>query len=296
MVPVTGEQLNATGAATIESLNRLVPNAVIEHVGLFPTHASLSMRGVGYAGVESFTDPQVAVYVNGVYQARNATALTSAVDVDAIEVLRGPQGTLYGRNAFAGAVSVRTTRPDMDDQEASAQATLGTFGKQDFDLVVNQPLIEGLLAGRIAVRQHHLDGYLSQSAASSRLALSIRCSKASRSAAKIRSISARRCASRQPRIWTSTSLASTYHDFGGAWRAGNINIRRRHLDGRRPASPATIPMAMSSRQRHLLGRVAMEPTPSASAIASTTVTRTPTSTRSRWTQPTISATGRCAAS
>ena len=163
LVAVQGEELNETGAATIESLNRLVPNAVIEHVGLFPTHASLSMRGVGYAGVESFTDPQVAVYVNGVYQARNATALTSAVDVDGIEVLRGPQGTLYGRNAFAGAVSVRTTRPDLDEAEGSSQVTLGNYGKQDIDLVLNQPIIEGVLAGRIAVRQHHLDGYYENS-------------------------------------------------------------------------------------------------------------------------------------
>jgi|CXWL01.1.fsa_nt_gi iron complex outermembrane receptor protein len=220
LVPVTGEQLNATGAATIESLNRLIPNAVIEHVGLFPTHASLSMRGVGYAGVESFTDPQVAVYVNGVYQARNATALTSAIDVDGIEVLRGPQGTLYGRNAFAGAVSVRTTRPDLDDAEASARATLGNYGKQDFDVVFNQPIIEGVLAGRIAVRQHHMDGYYHNSGVIAPGVID--------PTLEGKSIGREDTLYIRPTLrWTPTEnldinvYGEYFHDFGGAWYAGN---------------------------------------------------------------------------
>ncbi|GAN00315.1 hypothetical protein U91I_03981 [alpha proteobacterium U9-1i] len=220
LVPVTGEELNATGAATIESLNRLIPNAVIEHVGLFPTHASLSMRGVGYAGVESFTDPQVAVYVNGVYQARNATALTSAIDVDAIEVLRGPQGTLYGRNAFAGAVSVRTTRPDLDDAGASAQATLGTFGKQDFDLVLNQPIIEGVLAGRLAVRSHHLDGYYHNSGVIAPGVIDP--TLEGKSIGREDTLYIRPTLRYTPNERLDINIFAEYfHDFGGAWYAGN---------------------------------------------------------------------------
>ncbi len=221
LVAVQGEELNETGAATIESLNRLVPNAVIEHVGLFPTHASLSMRGVGYAGVESFTDPQVAVYVNGVYQARNATALTSAVDVDGIEVLRGPQGTLYGRNAFAGAISVRTTRPDLDESEGSAQATLGNYGKQDVDLVLNQPLIEGVLAGRLAIRTHHMDGYYENSGRIE--GGTIDPTLQGKSIGREDTLYVRPTLRYTPTENLDINIFGEYfRDFGGAWYAGNI--------------------------------------------------------------------------
>ena len=156
---VSGETLQQQGAANIEGLNRLIPNVVVEHVGLFPTAASLSMRGIGYAGIESYTDPDVAIYANGVYQARNGVALSSTVDLEAIEVLRGPQGTLYGRNAYAGAMSLRTRRPEMDDTNGSASFTLGNYGRVDAELVLNVPIVTDKVAARIALRAHELDGY-----------------------------------------------------------------------------------------------------------------------------------------
>ncbi|MGE0741170.1 MAG: TonB-dependent receptor [Hyphomonadaceae bacterium] len=159
MAAFNAEALTEVGANNIEAINGLVPNVVVEHVGLFPAAASLSMRGVGYAGIESFADPDVAVYINGVYQARNAVALSSTVDVQQIEVLRGPQGTLYGRNAYAGVISLTTNRPEMDEASASAAATLGNYGRVDLEFVGNVPLIENVLAGRIAVRSHRLDGF-----------------------------------------------------------------------------------------------------------------------------------------
>lgn len=159
VVAVGGEQLRARGIQTLESLNRIAPNAVVERVGLFPGAASLSMRGIGYSGIESFTDPDVAVYVNGIYQARNATALSQTVDVSSIEVLRGPQGTLYGRNAYAGAISVQTNRPNMSEFEGAAVATIGNKGLRDFDLIVNVPITQDVLSGRIALRSHTLGGF-----------------------------------------------------------------------------------------------------------------------------------------
>lgn len=159
IVAIGGADLKAAGGLSLEGLNNMIPNVVIEHVSLFPRAAALSMRGVGYAGVESYADPEVAVYINGVYQARNSMALGSALDVAAVEVLRGPQGTLYGRNAFAGAISLRTNRPEMDNFTASASATIGNYGRQDFDLITNIPLLEGKVAGRVAMRVHNFDGY-----------------------------------------------------------------------------------------------------------------------------------------
>src|SRR4051794_5189490 len=158
VVAVGGEQLRKSGVQTVEALNRLAPNTVVERVGLFPGAASLSMRGIGYSGIESFTDPDVAVYVNGIYQARNATALSQTLDLSGIEVLRGPQGTLYGRNAYAGAISVQTNRPNMTELSGTAVATIGNKGLKDFDLIGNVPIISNVLSGRIAMRSHNLDG------------------------------------------------------------------------------------------------------------------------------------------
>ena len=159
IIAIGGDDIKMSGGLSLESINGMIPNVIIEHVSLFPRAASLSMRGVGYAGVESYADPEVAVYINGVYQARNSMALSSALDVAAVEVLRGPQGTLYGRNAFAGAISLRTNRPEMDNMTASASATIGNYGRQDFEIVANIPLSEGKVAGRIAMRLHNFDGY-----------------------------------------------------------------------------------------------------------------------------------------
>ncbi len=159
IVAVQPDTLARAGMPTLEALNNLIPNAVIEHVGLFPGVASLSIRGVGVSGIESFSDPQVAVYINGVYQARNVNALSSTVDVASVEVLRGPQGTLYGRNAFSGAISLRTNRPDMYETNGSAAATLANYGKVDIDLVGNVPIVEGKVAARLAMRSHKFDGF-----------------------------------------------------------------------------------------------------------------------------------------
>ena len=158
VVAVGAEQIKQNGLQTVESLNRIAPDVVIERVGLFPGAASLSMRGVGYSGIESFADPDVAIYVNGIYQARNATALSQTLDVSSIEVLRGPQGTLFGRNAFAGAISLQTARPNMHETSGSATATIGNDGLVDLDAIGNLPIAEDKVAARIAVRSHNLSG------------------------------------------------------------------------------------------------------------------------------------------
>ena len=110
----SGEALERMFATTLEDFNASVPNVQLEHVGLFAAAGSYSMRGVGSAGIESFADPVVAVFVDDVYYSRNAVALLHLFDIEEVTALRGPQGILYGRNAFAGAISVRTKRPEMD--------------------------------------------------------------------------------------------------------------------------------------------------------------------------------------
>lgn len=159
VVAVTQTQIQERNIQTLEGLNTIVPNAAIEHVGIFPNAAALSMRGVGYAGIESFTDPEVAVYINGIYQSRNNVALATAVDVQSLEVLRGPQGTLYGRNAFAGVITLQTAKPEMSETTGEAVLNVGNYGLINADFIGNVPIIKDKVALRLVARSHVLDGY-----------------------------------------------------------------------------------------------------------------------------------------
>ena len=88
----------------------------------------LTIRGIGANVVNAGSDPSSATYLDGVYLARPAMAFVQFVDLERIEVLRGPQGTLYGRNAIGGAVNLISKLP-TNEFEASADVTAGNFGE-----------------------------------------------------------------------------------------------------------------------------------------------------------------------
>ena len=154
----SGPSLEREFAVTLEDFNHAIPNTQLEHVGLFQAAASFSMRGIGTAGIESFADPVVAVFVDDAYYSRNAVALLDLFDIESVTALRGPQGTLYGRNAFAGAISVRTKRPDTESQAVELHVDVGNHGRQNIGLVYNQP-ISDTAAFRLAANYHELEGF-----------------------------------------------------------------------------------------------------------------------------------------
>jgi iron complex outermembrane recepter protein len=154
----SGDALEREAAVTLEDFNHAIPNVQLEHVGLFQAAASFSMRGIGTAGIESFADPVVAVFVDDVYYSRNAVALLDLFDVESVTAFRGPQGTLYGRNAFAGAISVRTKRPSLEGRELEIHLDAGNYGRTNAGLVFNQPIGEKA-AFRIAATSHEMDGF-----------------------------------------------------------------------------------------------------------------------------------------
>jgi iron complex outermembrane receptor protein len=154
----SGEALEREAAVTLEDFNHAIPNVQLEHVGLFQAAASFSMRGIGTAGIESFADPVVAVFVDDVYYSRNAVALLDLFDIESVTAFRGPQGTLYGRNAFAGAISVRTKRPSLEGRELEIHLDAGNYGRQNTGIVFNQPLGDKA-AFRIAANVHEMDGF-----------------------------------------------------------------------------------------------------------------------------------------
>lgn len=121
--------------------------------------SSLYIRGVGQAAnfQEGSTDPAVGLYVDGVYIGRALGSVMGILDIDQVEVLRGPQGTLFGKNATGGAVTVRTKRPE-DNFSAWAEVTAGNDDRKDLRFVVNAPLNDQLLM-RFSASSLNRDGY-----------------------------------------------------------------------------------------------------------------------------------------
>jgi iron complex outermembrane receptor protein len=122
--------------------------------------APLSIRGIGGAngGGEFLSDEPVAVYIDGVYVARLSVATSDLVDLQGIEVLRGPQGSLYGRNATAGALVINTQRP-TNDFEGEAEAGGDTLSDARGEVAVSGPIIKDKVLARIAAAYSSLGGF-----------------------------------------------------------------------------------------------------------------------------------------
>ena len=112
---VTGDQLRNAGAVDIRALNQLSPSLLVSSASA-ETSGSARIRGIGTVGENPGIESSVATFVDGVYRSRSGVGLTELGAVDRIEVLRGPQGTLFGRNASAGLISVTTSQPNFDPQ------------------------------------------------------------------------------------------------------------------------------------------------------------------------------------
>ncbi len=156
---VTGRALERKFAQDFRDLTSSAPNVLLEPVGSFQNASSFFIRGAGSSDIESAADPGIAVFIDGVYQARTSTALVDFLDVEAVEILRGPQGTLFGRNAIGGAVLLRHIAPDVDEFNVRGSVLAGQFGRLDIKGVINVPLIEGKAAFRLAFKSTNSDGY-----------------------------------------------------------------------------------------------------------------------------------------
>jgi len=154
----TAKFLDENDVRTIEDLNGAIPGFVTTNTVGY-SGAPLSIRGIGGAngGGNLFNDEPVGVYVDGVYIARLSFSTADLLDVDSIQVLRGPQGTLYGRNSTAGAVLVTTKRPTQGfEGEFKVGAT--SFGDYNVSGVVSGGFTD-TLSGRLAVGYSDKDGF-----------------------------------------------------------------------------------------------------------------------------------------
>ncbi|MAZ87183.1 MAG: hypothetical protein CL693_06025 [Cellvibrionaceae bacterium] len=119
---------------------------------------SINIRGISTNGFGIGAEPSVGTYFNGVYLGRTGAAVTSLFDMERVEVVKGPQGTLFGRNASAGAISMHTAKPDSEFG-GSVDISVGEDGYQEFTGVLNAPLTENL-SSRFAIYQREQDDYI----------------------------------------------------------------------------------------------------------------------------------------
>lgn len=143
---------------SLVSLDGKIPNVILAPVGAYPFASAFFIRGLGFADVESSFEPSVGVELDGVYLSRNVGAVQDFFDIGGVTILRGPQGTLYGRNTIGGVVSVQSRRPAFDFG-ARAQATFGSNGRQELRAGVESALIEDKLAGKFSFLTKTYDGY-----------------------------------------------------------------------------------------------------------------------------------------
>ena len=157
---VTAQGLISRGITNIDNLARSVPNLAIRPAVATKSSAVISLRGLVQRENLATLDPSVGVYIDDVYQARAYSALNELLDVERVEVLRGPQGTLFGRNSIGGAIRVITRKPKVDEGlTGTFFAGVGNYGLLEMGGAVTIPIVNDVLAIRYAgnIRTH--DGY-----------------------------------------------------------------------------------------------------------------------------------------
>src|SRR5580658_391923 len=153
-------ELRSKGLTDIHSLSSLTPNVNLDEGSPFSGSNSVlsaSIRGIGQDDFAFNLDPGVGVYVDGVYYARTVGANQNLLDVERIEILNGPQGTLFGRNTIGGAISIVTRTPG-DQLAVQAQVTGGSYDRRDVALMADIPLASNLLS-TLTFSNEYRDGY-----------------------------------------------------------------------------------------------------------------------------------------
>ena len=157
---LNAEQLERSGVQDIVRLEALSSSFKIQSSNSESQGTTLRIRGIGTTGNNIGLESSVGVFLDGVYLSRPGIALGDLPDVEQIEVLRGPQGTLLGRNTSAGALSIQSRKPNLQEVEALANFTYGNFDLVNFQGAVNLPIVEDKLAIRLTGATRNRDGFV----------------------------------------------------------------------------------------------------------------------------------------
>jgi iron complex outermembrane recepter protein len=152
--------LDRQGVTDIKTLSSLSPSFNIQSSQTETQGTSIKIRGVGTTGNNTGLESSVGVFIDGVYQSRPGVALGDLVDLERLEILRGPQGTLFGRNTSAGALNVTTRRPSLTKVQAFANLSYGNYNFMNVQAGASAPIIDDVAAVRLSGTWRKRDGYL----------------------------------------------------------------------------------------------------------------------------------------
>ncbi|MES2860240.1 MAG: TonB-dependent receptor [Pseudomonadota bacterium] len=156
---IGGEQLEETNTYNVGQLTQQAPS--VQLLSSNPRNTAITIRGIGasYGLANDGLEQGVGIYVDQVYYARPATATLDFVDLERIEILRGPQGTLFGKNTTAGALNI-TTRDASFTPSGTAEVTVGSLNFLQAKATITGPIIDDTLAGRLSIVSTRRDGTL----------------------------------------------------------------------------------------------------------------------------------------
>jgi iron complex outermembrane receptor protein len=156
MTTFDAELIESAGVIDIQDVQYLVPST---HIADWYGQTMVTIRGIGNDVVAPGAEPGVAVYQDGVYLSRRYYMGGAFFDVERIDILRGPQGTVYGRNATGGVVST-VTRSPTEEFESSGAVTLGNYNAFTAEAAVSGPIVSEKILGRIAFKSSQRDGFI----------------------------------------------------------------------------------------------------------------------------------------
>ncbi|MCS6986192.1 MAG: TonB-dependent receptor [Sphingomonadaceae bacterium] len=155
---ISEQQLLNSGVTDLRTLNQLAPSLLVSGA-TSEVNFTARIRGVGTVGENPGIESSVALFIDGVYRSRTGTGLTDLGEIERIEVLRGPQGTLFGRNASAGLISITTKQPQFTNEFGGA-FTYGNYDNIRIEGAGNVLLVPDRLAVRLEGLWHRRDGFI----------------------------------------------------------------------------------------------------------------------------------------
>jgi iron complex outermembrane recepter protein len=155
---VSGDTLAKSGASDIRQLGQVAPSLLVSGA-TSEVNFTARIRGIGTVGENPGLESSVGLFIDGVYRSRTGVGLSELGDIERVEVLRGPQGTLFGRNSTAGLINIVTKGPKFDRFSAKASATYGNYEYMRVDAAINAPISE-TVAARIDGVWQQRDGFI----------------------------------------------------------------------------------------------------------------------------------------
>ncbi|MGE0115710.1 MAG: TonB-dependent receptor [Steroidobacteraceae bacterium] len=160
VVAVSGDELQTLGVANLETLDSFIPNFSAGFGQGYSNWAVLTIRGVGGGEGFLYQDPSVGIYIDDVYYPRAQGAMLDLIDVEQVEVLRGPQGTLFGRNTSGGAVRYISKKPERE-LSGNITGSVGNLKRRDMQSIANIPLSD-TLSSRFTFASKSSDGFVTR--------------------------------------------------------------------------------------------------------------------------------------